>query len=318
MAESPTYSLAQVIALAKGTTNWYEYAKSVAQHAKNNQDDISGLSGGGTPGWNAAIDSRWYVPDTSTSTTTYTGVTNPTATASDSLYVGYSIRFKANNNNTGASTLNVGTSDGAVNIKKLVGGSKSDLSADDIDSDIFYELIFDGTDWLIVSTPEAADSAYLVPSGGIIIWSGSTGSIPSGWVLCNGANSTPDLRDRFVIGAGSTYSVGDTGGSTTTGAHTLTTAEIPSHTHSIDPPATSTSNNTHNHSSAANSVGGDLVSVGSGNANGADNGNVTGNNTHSHNVNIAAFDSAAAGSGGSHSHTNTIPPYYALAYIMKT
>ena len=45
-----------------------------------------------------------------------------------------------------------------------------------------------------------------VPSGLIAIWSGSLGSIPSGWVLCNGANGTPDLRNSFILGAGSTYS----------------------------------------------------------------------------------------------------------------
>ena len=71
-----------------------------------------------------------------------------------------------------------------------------------------------------------------VPSGVIMMWSGATSAIPSGYVLCNGSNSTPDLRGRFVIGAqgdsGNTYDVGDTGGSAT---HTLTTAEMPSHTH---------------------------------------------------------------------------------------
>ena len=176
-------------------------------------------------------------------------------------------------------------------------------------------LTTDGTDasWALVEG---------VPAGVITMWSGSVATIPSGWAICDGNNGTPNLTGRFVIHADAdtagTYNVGDTGGSTTTGAHTLTTAEIPSHTHSVDPPSTSTNNNTHNHSSSANSVGGDLVTVGSGGANGADNGNVTGSNTHSHNVNIAAFNSAATGGGGSHSHTNTIPPYYALAYIMKT
>jgi hypothetical protein len=53
-----------------------------------------------------------------------------------------------------------------------------------------------------------------VPSGGIIMWSGSIGSIPSGYVLCNGSNGTPDLRDRFVVGAGNSYSVGNNGGFT--------------------------------------------------------------------------------------------------------
>jgi hypothetical protein len=50
-------------------------------------------------------------------------------------------------------------------------------------------------------------------SGMIILWSGSVVSIPAGWLLCNGASSTPDLRDRFVVGAGSTYAVDATGGS---------------------------------------------------------------------------------------------------------
>jgi|ETNmetMinimDraft_17_1059902.scaffolds.fasta_scaffold01444_2 hypothetical protein len=52
-------------------------------------------------------------------------------------------------------------------------------------------------------------------SGMILLWSGSTGNIPSGWVLCDGNAGTPNLQDRFVIGAGNSYSVGTTGGSTT-------------------------------------------------------------------------------------------------------
>ena len=52
-------------------------------------------------------------------------------------------------------------------------------------------------------------------SGMILLWSGAENAIPSGWVLCNGSNSTPDLRDRFVVGAGSSYSVGATGGAVT-------------------------------------------------------------------------------------------------------
>ena len=60
-----------------------------------------------------------------------------------------------------------------------------------------------------------SDLGNAFPSGGIIMWSGAENAIPSGWVLCNGSNSTPDLRNRFVVGAGtgSSYSVGDTGGS---------------------------------------------------------------------------------------------------------
>ena len=55
-----------------------------------------------------------------------------------------------------------------------------------------------------------------VPNGAIIMWSGTVATIPDGFSLCDGSNNTPDLRHRFVIGAGSTYAVGATGGSSTT------------------------------------------------------------------------------------------------------
>jgi microcystin-dependent protein len=78
-----------------------------------------------------------------------------------------------------------------------------------------------------------------VPSGNIGIWSGSIASLPAGWILCDGNNSTPDLRDMFIVGAGESYGIGSTGGSTTCTAdatltvsdHTLTTAELPKHIH---------------------------------------------------------------------------------------
>jgi len=50
------------------------------------------------------------------------------------------------------------------------------------------------------------------PTGMILMWAGAIMDIPAGYVLCDGANGTPDLRDRFVVGAGSTYAVGDSGG----------------------------------------------------------------------------------------------------------
>lgn len=55
----------------------------------------------------------------------------------------------------------------------------------------------------------------LVPSGVILMWSGSTDTIPAGWALCNGQNGTPDLTDRFILGAGKTYQPGTTGGAAT-------------------------------------------------------------------------------------------------------
>lgn len=57
-------------------------------------------------------------------------------------------------------------------------------------------------------------SSSVLPSGSIIMWSGAIGSIPAGYVLCDGTNGTPNLKDSFVVGAGNSYSVGSTGGFT--------------------------------------------------------------------------------------------------------
>jgi microcystin-dependent protein len=125
-------------------------------------------------------------------------------------------------------------------------------------------------------------STYGIPQGGIIIWSGASNNIPSGWVLCDGNNSTPDLRNRFVLGAGNSYSVGAQGGATT---HTLTVDEIPAHTHTyID----------------------QYVVINAGYR------PWPANNNDCNNRNI---DSGSTGGGQAH---NNMPPYYALCYIMKT
>ena len=69
---------------------------------------------------------------------------------------------------------------------------------------------YDNLYGIIGTTP----SVSAVPAGGIIMWSGSIASIPAGYVICDGTNGTPDLRDRFVVGSGSTFAVGNTGGFT--------------------------------------------------------------------------------------------------------
>ena len=156
------------------------------------------------------------------------------------------------------------------------------------------------------------------PSGGIIIWSGSAASIPSGWFLCDGANGTPNLRDRFVVGAGSTYAVGDTGGAATI---TLSTSDIPSHTHTFS--ATTSTDGSHDHdmsftgategSGSYTNLNGFVVPV-----NDDLYGSITNTvavqsaGSHSHTV---SGTTAAAGSGGAHENR---PPYYALCYIMKS
>jgi microcystin-dependent protein len=181
-----------------------------------------------------------------------------------------------------------------------------------------------------LATSVAIPNTSVFPVGLITMWSGSIGSIPAGWALCNGSNGTPDLRDRFIVGAGSTYAVGATGGATTdaittstNGAHdhgaatgntTLTTDQIPSHTHSlyassrsgndIDPLTQASSaiagNADASNSYTANNGSGTALMQGAG-----------GGQAHNHSISSA----------GDHTHTatvDTVPPYYALAYIMFT
>lgn len=152
------------------------------------------------------------------------------------------------------------------------------------------------------NTTQIANTAYvrgelttLIPSGIILLWSGSIASIPSGWVLCNGANSTPDLRDRFVVGAGTTYAVNATGGANTV---TLDATMIPSHTHTIT--ATGSSGNTsldHTHSLSASGTT-------SGHSNDHTHTGTTGNNNvgHSH-----TFSGTSSGQSNTHSHAVSDP-----------
>jgi len=93
----------------------------------------------------------------------------------------------------------------------------------------------------------------VVPAGAILLWSGAQNAIPSGYVICDGLNSTPDLRSSFVVGAGGSYSVGDTGGSNNI---TLATGNLPSHTHSTGNHSHGVVDHTHstpNHSHGVNS-----------------------------------------------------------------
>jgi microcystin-dependent protein len=225
-------------------------------------------------------------------------------------------------------------------------------------------LTSNGTTWI-------SESPFT--AGMIMLWSGSIASIPSGWALCDGSGGTPDLRDRFVVGAGSSYAVGATGGATTA---TLSTANIPAHTHSISGSGTTSGQSvdhthtfsgntggqsqTHSHTVSisdpghahtlnnnyyraadshtnANNMGGANYNFFFGTSSGttlaqstgitATAGNASQDHTHAYSGTTAGTStnhthtfsfSGTSGSTGSDSAFSILPPYYALAYIMKT
>ena len=122
-------------------------------------------------------------------------------------------------------------------------------------------------------------------SGMILMWSGSIDNIPEGWVLCDGSNDTPDLRNRFIVGAGGEYAVNDIGGSNSV---TLTTSQIPSHTHTAKYSTDTTK--------SGDSSSGTFIT------------------TISQTSGSRSFTTETAGGGTAHENR---PPYYSLAYIMK-
>ncbi len=155
------------------------------------------------------------------------------------------------------------------------------------------------------SQPLGVRWATLLDIGIIVKWSGSIATIPAGWALCNGSNGTPDLRGKFIIGAGGAYNPAATGGSAT--------KDI-SHTHTQ---GNTGNENSHNHPFSGNT--GDDNMAGSGEL---------GLGSFSYHPHQHPF-SGTTGAGSAHFHTNPttgssgsstqdiLPPYYALAYIMR-
>lgn len=129
---------------------------------------------------------------------------------------------------------------------------------------------------------------FMVPRGAIIIWSGTVNDIPTGWLLCDGNNGTPDLRAKFVLGAvtetGTKYSAGNTGGEE---EHTLTIDEMPRHSHNYTDPL----------------IGEGGLGIG---------------NYHSNETFLKPYvNSGETTEKGSSQAHNNMPPYYALCYIME-
>ena len=122
-----------------------------------------------------------------------------------------------------------------------------------------------------------------VPIGTIVMWSNYNGAgIPSGWALCDGQAGRPDLRDRFVVGSGNSYSIGNTGGSNSV---TLSVNQIPSHNHQVLAEGASGWGPNHNW--------------------------IGGNRYWAYNPGWTTSNT-----GGGQSHENR-PPYYAVAFIIK-
>ena len=155
----------------------------------------------------------------------------------------------------------------------------------------------------------AAAVAAALPTGVISLWSGSIASIPTGWYLCNGSNGTPDLRDKFIVGAGSTYSVAGTGGSKD--------SIVVSHSHTASS-SSSVSDPGHTHSfSQRGDDGGGTPIIGY--APVGYNANIGGGDgkMNSATTGITVSTSTTVDSSGSSGTNANLPPYYALAYIMK-
>lgn len=160
-------------------------------------------------------------------------------------------------------------------------------------------LTSNGTTWTS-ATP------VVFVTGMIMLWSGSIASVPSGWQLCDGTNGTPNLRDRFIVGAGTTYAVNATGGSAD--------AIVVSHTHTFS--GTTASAGTHSHTGSltqSTKAGTGPTPVASSTESFGGNYNYTTATAGAHDH---TYSGTTASTGSSGTNAN-LPPYYALAYIMK-
>ena len=204
--------------------------------------------------------------------------------------------------------------------------------------------ITDNTNNISILQTQTADLiATILPSGLVMLWSGQIVDIPDGWALCDGSTYnksdgsgtiiSPDLRNRFIVGAGNEYNVDNLGGEK---EHTLTISELPSHKHS-DGTLYTSSSGYHSHSASTSTTGDHthtfshpkkteiLRIFADGNdwsildfneqtgSSGSHSHSVTVNSAGSHTHSIMGETGAV---GGNTAHENR-PPYYALAYIIK-
>lgn len=141
-------------------------------------------------------------------------------------------------NNTSISGINVAEGCLPSNVNNAIRQLMADLAQEH--ADVASQL---ASSLKSITTLTSDLSAHKVPKGTICLWSGSASTIPTGWAICNGSGGTVDLRNRFIVGAGSSYAVGDTGGSqsitpsgsvwVSVGNHVLSWDEMPNHNHRL-------------------------------------------------------------------------------------
>lgn len=195
------------------------------------------------------------------------------------------------------------------------------------------------TAWVDGLDEALADVSRNFVVGHIMLWYGTVGTIPSGWQNCDGTNGTPDLRDVFIVGAGTTYAQGSAGGAAThthTGdttsegggtatitidGHALTLAQIPTHSHQVlvNEESTDAASWTSDKFIAQRRTTGASesryeLSHSSSTPNIAKSGNAGSGDTHTHTASASALSA--------HTHdlnvdaASSLPPYKALHYIM--
>ena len=174
---------------------------------------------------------------------------------------------------------------------------------------------------------KTTSSSVAFVRGMIMMWSGSVNTIPEGWALCDGKDGRPNLIDRFVVGGGNKYPIGGTPGGAESQSVTLKTSNLPSHKHS----------GTTNYNAYINAQYNTTVQQPL-NRNGFPNDSKnTGNGSNDENGRQAfwrgskdikvmsgpwlaqhqhTFTTDSVGNGAAFT-VKTIPPYYALAFIIK-